>query len=157
MIRIEIPNREPLVLESLFLDMNGTLTLDGDLLPGVTERVLRLGRELDVYLVTAGTFGNAGEVARQIKAELILIRPGREAADKYDAVLRRTDPRRAVAVGNGANDALVLRRCALGIAVVGPEGAHATAVSGADILCRDIREALDLLLFPKRVTATFRS
>jgi soluble P-type ATPase len=156
MIRIEIPNREPLVLQSLFLDMNGTLTLDGELLPGVAERVRRLGRELDVYLITAGTFGNSEEVAQEIGAELISIRSGRESAAKYDAVLERTDPRRAVAVGNGANDVLILRHCALGIAVIGPEGAHAAAISNADVVCSDIGAALDLLLNPKRLAATLR-
>jgi len=45
---------------------------------------------------------------------------------------------------------------ALGIAVVGPEGAAGAAVGAADVVVTDIRTALDLLLRPRRLVATLR-
>lgn len=60
------------------------------------------------------------------------------------------------AVGNGANDAAMLREAALGIAVLGPEGLAAEALLAADVLVRDVRDALDLLLQPERLVATWR-
>lgn len=157
MIQVDLPNRQPVVLTSLFMDLNGTLALDGELLPGVTERVRELTRDLSVYLITAGTFGKTEEIASEIGATLIPTAPGREAETKYVAILERAEPRQSVAIGNGANDAFILRHCVLGIVVLGPEGAHAQALINADVVCTSPQDALDLLLNPRRLTATLRS
>lgn len=61
-----------------------------------------------------------------------------------------------VAVGNGANDARMLERAALGIAVLGPEGLALSCLQAADVVVPDILAALDLLLFPRRLVATLR-
>jgi soluble P-type ATPase len=50
----------------------------------------------------------------------------------------------------------VLEAAALGIAVVGPEGASGAAVRSADVLCRSVLEALDLLLDTRALGATLR-
>ncbi len=65
-------------------------------------------------------------------------------------------PERCVAIGNGANDAAMLEAAALGIAVVGPEGAAASAVGNADVVCTSITDALDLLLDERALIATLR-
>ena len=59
-------------------------------------------------------------------------------------------------IGNGANDVLVLEGAALGIAVIGPEGASSAALRAADVVCASIVDALDLLLEPRALTATLR-
>jgi soluble P-type ATPase len=50
----------------------------------------------------------------------------------------------------------MLREAALGIAVIGPEGAAATAIAAADVVCRSIGEALELLLDDQALAATLR-
>jgi len=49
------------------------------------------------------------------------------------------------------------RIAALGIATVQREGAAVEAVQAADIVALDVRDALDLLLVPRRLLATLRS
>jgi soluble P-type ATPase len=61
-----------------------------------------------------------------------------------------------VAVGNGRNDVLMLRAAALGIVVVGPEGASARAVEAADVVAGSMPHALALLAEPAMLTATLR-
>ena len=61
-----------------------------------------------------------------------------------------------VVIGNGANDALVLEAAALGIVVLGPEGASSRALRAADIVCSAVTDALDLLLDPTALAATLR-
>jgi soluble P-type ATPase len=61
-----------------------------------------------------------------------------------------------VAIGNGRNDVPIMQRAAVGIVVIGPEGAAREAAHAADILVRDIRDGLDLLLKPLRLKATYR-
>jgi soluble P-type ATPase len=50
----------------------------------------------------------------------------------------------------------MMEASSLGILIVGPEGAAADALQVADVVVRDVRDALDLLLRPKRIIATLR-
>jgi soluble P-type ATPase len=50
----------------------------------------------------------------------------------------------------------MLAAAALGIAVVGPEGAAGAAVRAADVVCASIVDALDLLLDERLLVATLR-
>jgi soluble P-type ATPase len=63
---------------------------------------------------------------------------------------------KCVAIGNGANDVLMLKQSAIGICVIGKEGASAEAVQHSDIVVYDVSNALDLLLYRKRLIATLR-
>jgi hypothetical protein len=46
------------------------------------------------------------------------------------------------------NDAPALREAALGIAVLGPEGTATATLAAADIVCRSVLNALDMLSTP---------
>jgi P-type E1-E2 ATPase len=155
MIRLDIPGREILELEHLVLDLNGTIALDGEVLAGVPERLAALSESLVVHLVTADTRGQAAAIAGQLKVRLVLVTPGDEAEQKR-ALVERLGAKRAVAIGNGANDAEMLQAAALGIAVLGPEGLAGEALRAADVVMVSIHEALDLLLHPRRLAATLR-
>jgi len=155
LLEIVIPSRDWLRLEHLVLDLNGTVALDGALLPGVQERVARLRRNLTVHLVSADTQGTLAAVAEGLGGVPHCLEPGDEAAQKA-ALVERLGADRVVAVGNGANDARMLERAALGIAVLGPEGLAVSCLQAADVLAPDILAALDLLLSPRRLVATLR-
>jgi soluble P-type ATPase len=49
-----------------------------------------------------------------------------------------------------------LKEAALGIAVLGDEGLSVSAMQNADLVVKNISDALDLFLKPKRLTATLR-
>lgn len=155
MVRIAIPGRETLEIDHVVLDFNGTLGCDGKLLPGVAERLKELARRVSVHIFTADTFGTAREACTGIPAKVVLtdasvVGPEKE---KYVAEL---GPTKTVAIGNGANDVLMLRRAAVGIVVIGPEGTAVEALSAADVVVKEINDALDLLLHPQRMVATLR-
>ncbi len=57
----------------------------------------------------------------------------------------------------GKNYALMLKKAALGIARIQEEGANVQALLAADIVCREILSALNLLINTKRLIATLRS
>ena len=50
----------------------------------------------------------------------------------------------------------MLKAAALGIAVIGHEGAAFEALAAADVVTHDIFDAIGLLLNPKRLIATLR-
>ncbi|MDZ7372645.1 MAG: HAD family hydrolase [candidate division KSB1 bacterium] len=155
MIVVEIPGYRTLALSYLVLDINGTLTVDGQLREGVAERLAKLREHVKVILLSADTLGNAREVAGRLGVPLERVPvPGeREAKERF---VLRLGPEAVAAIGNGANDVLMLQAAALGIAVIGKEGASREALSAAHIVVADIVDALDLLLHPKRLVATLR-
>lgn len=154
-MRIEIPGLRTLQLEYVVLDLNGTVTLDGEILSGVAERLAALSAGLTVHLVTADTRGRAAEIGESLGITLLRIRPNDEAGQKR-ALVEHLGAERTVAVGNGANDAGMLAAAALGIAVLGPEGLATAALHAADVVVTCIEDALDLLLRPQRLVATLR-
>jgi soluble P-type ATPase len=156
MIELEIPNVGRVRLRHLVLDVNGTLALDGRLLPGVAQRLARLRSSLDVHLVTANTHGTQDEIDRELGVKSVRVLPDRPDGEQKLAYLRGLGADEAVAIGNGANDVLMLREAALGICVLGPEGLASAALGAADVVVPDVNTGLDLLLNPRRLVATLR-
>jgi P-type E1-E2 ATPase len=156
MLEIKIPGFRTLQLEHLVLDYNGTLACDGELVKGVRERLARLAHDVRIHVVTADTFGKARRVLAGLPCELCVLPAALQDKGKL-AYIERLDARRCVCVGNGRNDRLMLQAAALGIAVIGQEGAAAETLAAADMVAPHINDALDLLLHPLRLVATLRS
>jgi soluble P-type ATPase len=142
-------------LNHLVLDYNGTLAVDGDLLPGVAEALRALAADLSVHVLTADTFGKAGEGLADLPCDLAVLPPGEQDLAKRDFVRDLGAPRCAC-VGNGRNDRLMLAEAGLGIAVILGEGAAGVTVAAADVVCTSITAALQLVRNPLRLAATLR-
>jgi P-type E1-E2 ATPase len=149
---IEIPGEASLRLEYLALDVNGTLNERGELIGGVAERLERLAGDLALHLLTADTFGTASALGDRLGVPITLIQSGDDKA----AFVRTLGADTTVAIGNGRNDAAMLQAARLGIAIIGPEGAATTTLLAADVICRSVIEALDLLLDDRSLIATLR-
>ena len=157
MIKINIPGKdETLEIRQLVLDFNGTLALDGTIMPGVGDLLAELSRQLRIYIVTAGTFGAVETEIQNIPCTLKIL-AGADQTGQKARFVEELGAENTVCIGNGRNDRDMLACAALGILVVQEEGAAVASLLAADILCRDISEALQLLLHPLRLTATLRS
>jgi P-type E1-E2 ATPase len=154
-IEIRIPGRGICSLGHLVLDVNGTIALGGELIPGVAERLARLRSVVDVHLVTADTRGRQDAIDAQLGITAARIEPENAAAQKA-AFVRKLGSERVCAVGNGAIDAQMLEEAALAIAVLGEEGLAIRALISADVVVPSVCAALDLLLDPLRIVATLR-
>ena len=155
MIEITIPGRGQYKFEHLLLDLNGTIALDGEIIVGVEERLQLLSQLLSISVVTADTQGSAQRVAESLRVKIHKIDAGKEEAQKLKLV-QQLGKENTVSIGNGSNDTSMLRESALGICVLGREGASAKAQMNSDLLVTDICNALDLLLKPNRLVATLR-
>lgn len=156
MIKIEIPGYKALQLEHLVLDFNGTLACDGDLLPGVRSCLESLSQQVHIHVLTADTFGKARAALAGLPCELTVL--GTECQDIGKvSYVEKLGAIHVAAIGNGRNDRLMLKTAALGIAVIQKEGASVETLIEADVVARDIVDALNLLLFPLRLIATLRS
>ena len=152
-LSIAIPGRAELRLEHLILDVNGTLTNRGVLIDGVSERLERLGDLLEIRLVSADTFGTLELIAERLKVAAVRAVSGEDKP----RVLEELGRERCAVIGNGANDVPVLEAAALGLVVLGPEGASTAALRSADVVCASTVAALDLLLDPMALSATLRA
>ncbi len=155
MIELNVPGLGMLTLEHLVLDLNGTIALDGQVLPGVAERLTLLSASLSIHLLSADTRGRGSETATHLGLHFVRVSPGDESSQKQQFV-ERLDARRVAAVGNGANDREMLEAVELGIAVLGSEGLAVTSLTAADVVVSSVQDALDLLLNPRRLVATLR-
>lgn len=155
MLLIEIPGDTRLALEHLVLDYNGTIAHDGKLIPGVAERLAALQDRLTIHVLTADTFGTVAQELAEVPVSLVVIPPGDQAEAKLSYV-QDLGPERCVCIGNGRNDRLMLAAAALGVAVIGGEGAAGSTLQAAAVITRDITAALDLLRQPQRLAATLR-
>ena len=153
MLHVRVPGRADLELEHLILDVNGTLTDRGRLIDGVAARVHALGSALALHVLSADTYGNAHDIAARLGATFRRVAHGEEKR----AHVERLGAMRTAAIGNGANDAAMLATVALGIAVIGPEGASSAALAAADIVTGSILAALDVRGDPTALAATLRS
>ncbi len=156
MLEVEIPGFRRLALQHAVFDVNGTLALDGQLLPGVAARLEQLSGFLTVHLLTADTFGRQAEIDAILGLEGVVLQSGESEAEQKAAYVNGLGAQSVVAIGNGANDVLMLRSAALSLAILGPEGVAGAALSEAVIVVTSIEQALDLLLNPGRMVATLR-
>jgi soluble P-type ATPase len=155
MLEINLPGAQPLRLTHLILDYNGTLACDGSILTGVAARLKILANDLEIHMVTADTFGNVRTQVANLPVQLVVIPPDNQAQAKSN-YLDSLGPATSVAIGNGRNEALMLKQAVLGIGVVQTEGAAIEALLVADVVLPSIIDALDLLLHPDRLKATLR-
>ena len=156
MIHIEIPGTGPVNIQNVMFDYNGTIAADGRLLDGVGSAMNRLAHRLDFHVVTADTFGSVQAQLEGVKAKLVLISNQDQDQKKLD-VLNAIGADTTMAVGNGVNDALMLKHAALGVAVLGEEGMALPALMSSDIMIRHILDVFAFFENPKRLIATLRN
>ncbi len=156
MLKISIPGRKTLYLEHLVVDFNGTIAQDGILIPGVADRFIHLSKDLKLYVITADTHGNAAKEVENLPVEVHIIPTTNQSQAKL-SFIQQLAKESCVCIGNGVNDALMLKEAGLGIGVLQVEGLSISSLLSADIIVWDINHALDLLLHPLRLVATLRN
>ncbi|OLN33172.1 HAD family hydrolase [Desulfosporosinus metallidurans] len=155
MIQVVIPGRGTLNLEVLVLDYNGTLALDGQMLKSVRDHIRRLSPLLEIHILTSDTNGTVVQQCEGLPVQVKLLESTDHTQEKADYLLQ-FGSREVVAIGNGANDQLMLEKAHLSIAVIGFEGASLQALQSADLVVNRIEDGFGLLLETQRLKATLR-
>ena len=156
MITIDIPGNRKMRVKYLVLDYNGTLAIDGKLMAGLEPLLKLLSDQLEIYVLTADTFGTVEKELAGINCQVSVIKPEEQDKQKEQFVTS-LGKENVVAIGNGLNDALMLTSAELGIVLLQAEGAAVKTLLSADVVCRHITDALELLTNPLRLKATLRN
>ncbi len=153
---IEIPGYKSIEIHHLLLDYNGTLAIDGHLTQGVAEKIYEIAKTgIDVHIITADTNGTVRQTCRDLPVQIEIFE-NTGASESKRKVASKLGVGHCACIGNGYNDRHMFEACALSIAVIGSEGCSVGAIMQADIVCKHILEALDLILSSNRVIATLR-
>ena len=152
---IDIPGFGQLAPRHLLLDFNGTLAVDGRVLPGVAPLLKDLAHHLQLHVLTADTFGSVRDELAAMNCTIRRLSPAEQDQGKL-VYLQSLRPDQVIAIGNGRNDALMLTEADLSFAVLQEEGVASASLLAADVICRSIQDALNLLLHPDRLRATLR-
>jgi len=154
-MEITIPGTGTIDIKNLLLDYNGTLAVDGKLLPGLEAVLNDLSRQFDIHIITADTFGSAESELKGVKCRFNRLGPENQSEAKL-LYLVNLGKENTACIGNGRNDRYMLRESVLGIAVIQGEGVFTGAAVMSDIICPDIFSALGLFINPQRLIATMR-
>jgi P-type E1-E2 ATPase len=155
MISIPIPGWGELSIEYLMVDFNGTAALDGKLKKEVKDVIDKMSRYIKVFVISADSYDSIDAELGASNITFVKVNKVSSGAEKAK-VVRELGPEKIVAIGNGANDAAMLKEAALGIAVVGEEGCAAALIKEADVVVTDIMKAFGLIVHPERLVATLR-
>lgn len=155
MIKIDIPGRESLELENLVFDFNGTMAVDGRILENIKEQLSELSKIINIYVITADTYGMAQEECEKVNLKVITIPTGCAGKHKSDLV-KRLGKNVTATIGNGFNDIEMFKEAKLSVAVIEGEGTCSKLIINSDIVTRSIKEALNLFLTPNYIKADLR-
>jgi soluble P-type ATPase len=158
-ISIDVPGFGLRRITKLLTDYSGTLSRGGRLVEGVAEGLCRLAELLEVYVITADTFGTAEEELKSTPVQLVRITGERHEFQKRQYG-ERLGLQQCVVLGNGNNDRLLLRATkeagGIAIAVDNGEGCATDALLNSHLFIVGAGNALNLLLEPKGCQATLR-
>ncbi|MCD6559401.1 MAG: HAD family hydrolase [Palaeococcus sp.] len=147
---MKIPNYREIKAKTVVFDLNGTLGVEGRVNEEVKRLLDALSEKYRVIVLSADTFGTLEEEFKGIPIKIERVRDGEEKMKKalnYEPY---------IGIGNGNNDIGMLENAELGICVIGEEGASVEALLNSDIVVRDVKDAIKLLLNEKRLIATLR-
>ena len=146
-------------VSNIIVDLNGTITVDGRFVDGVVERLKKISEIMNTYVLTADTGRTLEHLTDQLVGEcgtkIHQLKSGRGDLQKL-AFLEELGSDNTVALGNGRNDAQMLRKARLGLCVIGEEGASIDALMASDAVFFNICDAIDFFLKPTRMIATLR-
>lgn len=153
---LEIPGFGTLTLHHLVLDYNGTLAVDGALLPEVEQALQGLGSQVNIHVLTADTYGSVAEQLQNVPCALVTIAAENQDQEKA-RYIEQLGASHCLAVGNGRNDHLMLEKAALGVALLQKEGLATRSLLAADIVCASILDVFAYFKIPNRLVATLRN
>ncbi len=155
MFNLEIPGYGKLEIKNLILDYNGTIAKDGKLLDGLKEMIIELDSLVDIYVLTADTYGSVEKEMAGLPVNIQIIKGENELVEKRDFV-RELGSQETMGIGNGYNDQLMFKEVKISIAVLGNEACATILFNIANLIVKDIFDALELILNPTRLRASLR-
>jgi soluble P-type ATPase len=155
-MRFAIPGQPELDIRHVVFDYNGTIAVDGALIPGVAAQINRFAPQLAFHVITADTYGTVERALQDVACTVHVITGNRQDESKLQYV-EQLGKQHVLAVGNGNNDKLMLKAAALGVALIQDEGTSVQALMAADVACKSVLDVFAWFTISARLVATLRN
>lgn len=152
-LNYQVPGVGTIEIDTLVIDSNGTLTVKGEIVQGVMERIHSLqARGVNVVMISADQRGTARSLAKSYGISYYEASNSRE---KEDALLALGSSNVA-AIGNARIDIGLFVQSVVSVATMQSEGIHKDIISKVDVIIPTINDALDFFLDEDTFVATMR-
>lgn len=152
-MKYDIPGLDPFTIDTIILDLNGTLSVGGVVPEGVKQRLDQLKQlGFDIVFFTGNTRNDADDLASRLGIEWRL---AKNADDKRNLALDM-NPAACASIGNGRIDLELMKTVKLRIVTLQAEGVHVETLLQSNIIVPTIIDALDLFIDSQRLIATLR-
>ncbi len=140
-------------INTIVLDLNGTLSVKGEIVEGAKERIQKL-KELGfrIILFTGDQRGNAAELCADLGIEF----QKASTSDEKEKLFLDLDLETTAAIGNARIDVGKFKHAKLSIATLQAEGIHTGILSDVDVIVPSINDALDFFIDKDIFGATMR-
>jgi len=155
MVQVDIPGFGQVEIVYAVFDYNGTLACEGKIDHHIIDLLKKLQETLEIHILTADTFGMVKESLKHTTFHIQVLSKSAESEQKEDYV-KKLDASRVISFGNGNNDVGMLKCSCIGIAVIKEEGCSTKVLNAADLVVKDIKDGIKLLLNPLRLKASLR-
>jgi len=152
-MKIQIPKGETIEINTIVLDLNGTLAVKGIVSDKTKELILKL-KELNyrIVLISGDIRGNAKIISDELGIELFL---GVTSQEKAEQMLQ-FDKETTAAIGNARIDIGTFENSKISIATMQSEGIHTEILRYVDVIVPTIEDALSLFIDIKSLAGTLR-
>lgn len=154
MLELIIPwHTNSLIIETLILDLNGTLAVGWKLVDGIWSKISTIQSQwIKVVLFSGDTRWVAQQIADDLGIEYVYA-PSQE--EKYQQTLL-VNPLTCASIGNGLIDKKMMEAVTLSIVTLQAEWVHRETLLVSDIVVPSILDALDLFVDHDKLIATLR-
>lgn len=156
MIIYEIPGRDNMEIENIVFDYNGTIAVNGNLIDGVKEKILELKELLNIYIVTADTYGTVEAKCKGLGVEIVTFPTDSAGTSKKD-IVKKLGSGKTICIGNGFNDIQMFKESKLSIAIIEDEGCSGKLLLESDLVMKSIIDAFNIVMNSNMMKATLRS
>jgi soluble P-type ATPase len=149
----DIPNDKKIEINTIVLDLNGTLAVYGKVSKKIRKLIKKL-KELNyrIVLLSGDVRGNAKKISKELDIELIVARSYEEKENAMDLI----DSETCASIGNARIDIGTFRKSKIAIATLQNEGIHAEIIQYVDIIVPSIEDALYLFIDKDSLYGTMR-
>ncbi|MPQ47285.1 hypothetical protein GCQ56_09710 [Marinifilum sp. N1E240] len=152
-LNFAVPGVGTITIDTLVVDSNGTLTVKGEMVPGVVERIHRLqSLGVNVVMISSDQRGNARALALSSGIAYYEANNSREKED----VLLSLGSNNVAAIGNARIDIGLFVQSIVSIATLQSEGIHKDIIDHVDVIVPSINDALDFFLDEDTFIATMK-
>lgn len=148
-----IPGIGILEINTIVLDLNGTVAVHGKIVSGVKERLIQLKKlGIHVVLFSGDHRGNGQEMCDNLG--ISFKKAGSQ--EEKEKLFLELDTEKTAAIGNARIDNGKFKHAKLSIATLQSEGIHTGILKYVDIIVPNINDALDLFIDANTLEATMR-